>query len=863
MASRSPLLCACALAAATACSESTGPRGPSARDIALEQLVTGTLAAGDTLLYRFRSAAAVAVAARVLVEQGDVSLLVTDSAGTALVPFVARLGPDTIWKGTAYAHIAGGTLLMLRVAAGAGGAAYQVHLIGVRTTPEGHAAILVADDTVDDEFIDDGNDVDLFEFVPQPGVEYVFFAEGPTRDVGMILGVDIFRSDYPESWGTFSLKLDAADFEATRLYLAHAPVRYHFRVQGVRFTGSVASLGPVPYRLVVKTINFTPEKAQRLLVTDDTISGEAIDHVGDVDDFAFFAKAGDEFNLFFQSQSSSPGTAFSADLYRDTVRVQSLVSGVQQDTFHVSGRFAPAGPDTFRLRISAPDGYAGLPRGPYRFQLYRVNHGPEDVAQTTFALGGGVTGERINVLGDVDEFTMTVPADTFGVVYLWESGASTRPNDPNKALQLSVVDPRSDQTLGGATAPFGGADSVGGGGKMRLAAGTYRVHVAGASSRPPGFTGAYGIASGAFDTLPETRPALLAIGDTAVETISPPGDEDHYRFRGNEGQPVNLCLQFTGSPDEGTFNAFAESPVPWAPLSIGVGAPGPSTSLCTYQSHRFTLPADTVYSVIVSSNTRGTLPQTHGQYRLAVLPYPVTPETAPAGILPGDTVTTERLDEPGDVDEFQLTAPPGTEFQTWFVNAASGTLRLDALYPGTTDTLRTWMSWYPVTVFGRVRVPPAGRVSLRFYEPRVNDAFGGDQGTHAVGPYSFWVRAVNRAPESASAAIAVGDTIQGESLDYEGDIDEFRFAGTAGDTVQGYLQFPAGYIGIPGVRLDVVAPSGSVLGTVSGWNATDHLEDMTTGRFRLPVKGTYTVRVLANDDRQEASVGAYRFQIAH
>lgn len=857
MKSRTAFACISVLAAALACSESTSPRGPSVHDVAINQFVTGKLAAGDSSLYRFRSTGFLALSAQILVGQGGVSLSVTDSTGAALLPPVAGLSADTAWKATAYTHLVAGGTFMLHVVAGTAGAEYQVRLIGTTLAPEKHASVLVANDTVGDEFLDDPNDLDLFTFAPQPGHEYVVYAQGSMQDTSVIIGLDITASD--GMGGVTRLTLTPADFELNRLYLRPAPVTYTFLVRGLRSTG-VPSMGPLPYRFVVREINHAPEKASALLLTSDTVS-EAIDYAGDVDEFKFFADSGDQVNLSFRSLIQ-PTAAFTVDLLRGAEST-ALLYVEHSDTFHVTGRFTVAAQDTFRLRIAAVDGLAGLPRGPYRFQLYRVNPAPEDVSQTTFALGGGVTGESIEAPGDVDEFSMTVPADTFAAVYIWETGVSPGSYDASKALELQVVNPADGKLLGAATAPFGGSDSVGTS-VMRLSAGTYRVRVFGARSQPAAFTGAYGIASGAFDTLPETRPALFAIGDTVSERIAPPGDEDHYRFRGARGQPVNLCLQATGSPDEGAFAAVAESPVPWGLLGIVVGAPAPSGSLCTYQSHRFTLPFDTLYSVTVSSDTKGTLPQTHSPYRLAVLPYPVTPETASADIKPGDSVTTERMDEPGDVDEFHVIAPPGTVVQTWFKNNASGMLQLQALYPGTVDTLKTFATWYPVTVFGRVTVPASGQVNLRFFEQRLYGAYGNaDNGVSVVGPYSFWTKAVNRAPESVPAAIAIGDTIQGEKLDYEGDIDEFAFADTAGDTVQVYLQFPNGYIGIPGVRLDVVAPDGIVLGSVSGWNPTTNLEDMTTGRFRLPVAGTYTVRVQPVNDMQEASVGAYRFRVAH
>jgi len=841
------------VAAALACSESTSPRGPSVQDVAINQFVTGKLAAGDSSLYRFRSSGFLALSARILVEQGGVSLSVADSTGAALLPSVAGLGADTAWKATAYAHLVAGGTFMLHVVAGTAGAEYQVRLVGTSLAPEKHASVLVANDTVADEFLDDPNDEDRFTFAPQPGHEYVLFAQGSMQDTSVIVGIDAFPSNgLPASIG---LTLTPADFELNRLYLQPAPVTYTFLVRGLRSTG-VPSAGPLPYRFVVREINRAPEKTPALL-TNDTIS-EAIDYVGDVDEFKFYADSGDEFNLSFRSLVQ-PSTPLTVDLFRGAGSL-ALLYVEHPDTFHVTGRFAPLGPDTFGLRVAAPDGGAGLPRGPYRFQFFRINHAPE-TAGSTFPLGGGVTGERIDPLGDVDDFTMTVPADTFGAIYLWEPGASTRADDINRGVQALVIDPRTGNTTA-TIAPFGGMDSVATSGMMGLKAGTYRVRVFGTRSQPPGFTGPYGIASAAFDTLPENRPALMAIGDTAVDSVNPRQDEDHYRIPLQAGQPVNVCLSYAGPADQGSYSVDVFAPQVWPWYQVSFGAPAPGSPQCQYQTRRFTPAVDGFFSIVVHSSGGG-MPDRHGPYRLAALPYPVTPETAPSDIQPGDSVTTEKMDETGDVDEFHLIAPPGTVFQTWIANYTNGMLQVQALYPGTVDTLKTWATNYPVTVFGRVTTPASGQVNLRFFEERPVGDYGILRGLGVVGPYTFWTRVVNRAPESVPAAIAIGDTIQGEKLDYEGDIDEFTFADTAGDTVQAYLQFPNGFIGIPGVRLDVVAPDGTILGTVSGFNPTTNLEDMTTGRFRLPVTGTYTVRVQPVNDMQEASVGAYRFRVAH
>jgi hypothetical protein len=114
---------------------------------------------------------------------------------------------------------------------------------------------------------------------------------------------------------------------------------------------------------------------------------------------------------------------------------------------------------------------------------------------------------------------------------------------------------------------------------------------------------------------------------------------------------------------------------------------------------------------------------------------------------------------------------------------------------------------------------------------------------YTVGAYTVALLPVVRAPETVSPAIALGDTITGESLNHQGDIDEFTFSGTAGAIVTAYLNTPGGFPGNAAV-LDVLEPgTGNVLGTVSSGNSAPNLTDQSTGAIVLPVTGVYTVRI--------------------
>ena len=89
-------------------------------------------------------------------------------------------------------------------------------------------------------------------------------------------------------------------------------------------------------------------------------------------------------------------------------------------------------------------------------------------------------------------------------------------------------------------------------------------------------------------------------------------------------------------------------------------------------------------------------------------------------------------------------------------------------------------------------------------------------------------------------------------------MDEFTFAGTAGDTVDVLLTLPVNF-GFPGVQLQFIDTAGdSVLATVSTVNPAP-VGDVTTGPLPLPHTGSYLVRVQSMGARD--GQGAYRFVI--
>ncbi len=235
---------------------------------------------------------------------------------------------------------------------------------------------------------------------------------------------------------------------------------------------------------------------------------------------------------------------------------------------------------------------------------------------------------------------------------------------------------------------------------------------------------------------------------------------------------------------------------------------------------------------------------TRGAYRLLVESLGAAPEHAAAALAPGDSVTTESIDTPGDWDEYTVTATPGQDL-TVFMHGLPSIYVFDLT---TRDTLASNLGQGDRLV-GPFRVPANGQLAIAVFQPASFVRFcydatcGGVLGL--VAPYRFQVIPINRAPESVPAAFTVGDTIRGETISPVADIDEFTSSGTPGDTLTPNWRLlaapdPPGSL----ITLEVVDPAtGAVL---VGWGASLYGASsvyLSPGSFVVPPAGTYVIRV--------------------
>src|SRR6266516_415997 len=388
---------------------------------------------------------------------------------------------------------------------------YRLLLYKVNPRPETAPDTLALGDSVSRESIDVPGDVDEWRVtVPDStGVDLVV-QRGPDGPEGVLTAQLLdatgraVASAYSFGPGFGTAGLDQMG------RLALAPGTYTVRVDGSwLLRGS--------YRVWLYAFKFGPESVRDTFAIGDTVAGESIDPLGDVDRFRFYAMRGHHVNIAFQALSGplaaslwSPrfavepgwrGTVGSPSAAASLRDHQSMRVDLAETGWYMlevgEGSSPKPGPTergpyryTVELLGTSPEGVPsalvpgdsvtgeaidapGAERrgeyfgscydatcgnvfrfvGPYRFRVVAVNRAPENVP-SSFALGDTVRGEAIFPAGDIDEFTSTgTPGEA--VSPWWRLTANPVPI--GSLISLEVVDPATGTVLAGRGASLVGS----------------------------------------------------------------------------------------------------------------------------------------------------------------------------------------------------------------------------------------------------------------------------------------------------------------------------------------------------------------------------------------------------------------------
>jgi len=387
---------------------------------------------------------------------------------------------------------------------------------------------------------------------------------------------------------------------------------------------------------------------QPLVAVGDTISSRLT--AGDVDTFRLQPATSGLVAVYLQAQDSNLVEISVEGLGVPIATRASYVNHASLEANRTT-QFPVVAGTIYRVIVQAPFGTAvGFREGRYRFLSVAVDTAPEN-GPANAPLSADVSGESLSSSADIDVWTIGAPiADTLGLIMrvsLDQPGSSvpmvaslrgpTNFNNYQFALPGDTVAVQSPLV----TTP----DLM-----------QWYVQLQAADPGPyswvkPTFP-TYHFTVSVADLRPESRTAVTGLADSLpVEAIDSVGDVDTYR--------LPLAASFMGYV---------------AALQVASGAADDTLELSL--TDNFGQGAQLIQSTVadtalLSNVTAGLAPLTQGMtvkvtarhlsnpiarptYRFTVLPISPAPETVPAALAPGDTVTSEQIDFAGDVDDFTI-----------------------------------------------------------------------------------------------------------------------------------------------------------------------------------------------------------------
>ena len=219
------------------------------------------------------------------------------------------------------------------------------------------------------------SEVDEFTFEGRANQELVLFAGAPRQraDEGEQSGSGLYVQLYSPTGGLVSLvgvtKGQSLENNYSQTIQLPSTDMYTMRVNGT----SPATRGP--YQFVLREVNRDPEAVPKRIAVGQLISGEAIDSPGDVDQFTFEGRAGQELVLFAGAprQRADEGldpydSGLNVQLLAPTGGLVSVVSVTKGQSLenNYSQTIQLPSTDTYTVQVS---GKHNVARGPYQFVL--------------------------------------------------------------------------------------------------------------------------------------------------------------------------------------------------------------------------------------------------------------------------------------------------------------------------------------------------------------------------------------------------------------------------------------------------------------------------------------------------------------
>lgn len=295
----------------------------------------------------------------------------------------------------------------LRLLGGAPGArdsvtaAYRLELRRIQRTPESRSTLLGRADSIATEAIERAGDIDEFSFSQDSGA---VTAIRVTREPGFE-GQLLVQAAMPDGDILWSRELN----DTTGTFVTRLP-----NVPGTTITLRVAGVASSrgAYRIETGPVDHLPEVVPSALTLGAWSDWETTDASTDIDEFTFPLVAGRQYSAAIEL---APGSEGQPGLWMVRPGVE-LASGF---TYPWMGGalnpFTATTSGTAAFRIEA-DGFAPAT---YRVIAFAIDSAPESVAASR-AVGDTISGESIDLPGDVDEFLVAaVGGDKFELEITW------------------------------------------------------------------------------------------------------------------------------------------------------------------------------------------------------------------------------------------------------------------------------------------------------------------------------------------------------------------------------------------------------------------------------------------------------------
>lgn len=553
-----------------------------------------------------------------------------------------------------------------------GSMSYRISLFRVETTPEGVDPTLVFATRVLSQ-LQAPADVDVFRLTAAPGDRFVVFMRVQAE---AWLSVDLLavNDSTPISTDNFQ-GVDARESGRPMPPLA-ATGNGAYDVR-VRHLNSWSADLTVPYRLEVLKLP-APDPLPTLVLPHAEVEA-ALTPYGDEDDFIFTASQGDVFRLFAHADTAG---RLAVELSNAPDMTMMLEWNADHGEY-ITPPFSVTG-DTAFVRAFR-DLSERVDELPYTLRLWQADPAPESIASQV-PVSGWLTGESIDTLGDVDEFTFMLDQ---------ASTVSTIADPSAPGLAVSYLTPEGDFIdIGPGDIAMDHQTSIG------LGQGEHRLRLTGNQ----GFTGNYGLRIFVTSHRPEDVPYMIEPGHVVVETANRPRDTDQFELA-IARERVFITLQGLGLPGGGGVSVILDRYPPW-----GISSPSAADTAST--GFRVDFPGAGEYSLIVHSGRMGPSWRDEGSYRLAVTAADTAVENAPASLAVGDTVTAS-LENAADVDRFTISGTPGSRARIEMEHAG-GPYRRVELYDAVTQQ---WVNgsqgtFDAVSILDDVAIPASGQVTV-------------------------------------------------------------------------------------------------------------------------------------------------------